>query len=154
MVARSLRATGLAITLVTLVTVSTFAYSFGAEFDYLRSTLGGGAASPGIHVQVGFAGSTLTVGINVSMKNAGLYPLTIGLSCINPAVINATCSSSNVDIMPGRSGSAKFTIVVHGVPSLTAALSLRLDAKVHVEMQPFGAGDAVFDVGSLIQRGL
>jgi len=151
--ARALRAVSLVITLVTVVTVSTMTYSAYADVSGFLSTLSSGSgAGSGSHFV--FTGNTATVGLNFSVQNSGLYPLSIALACSPDPNVPATCGAVSVSIPAGSTQVVVFRLTVSDLTKLKSLVSagtkLHLNGTADISLEPFATLSVNFDLGSTL----
>lgn len=142
--ARSLRAVSLAITLVSLVTFSTVIYSAYQDVEGLAGRVSGA----GVSVGSSFSGGNMTIVVNATVPNGGLYPLTFGvvLSATADGQVISQSSSSPLTVQPGGVKRATFSESVSFLGVKDAGLlrkillngtSVVLSANVTAGLPPF-----------------
>jgi hypothetical protein len=151
--ARSLRAVGLAITLVSIVTFSTFAYSAVADFQSFLGSLQSGSG-PAITGSATLQGSTLLLDLNVTAQNQGLYPLSITLACSSDQSQGATCNNANMTILPGQTSTI---VLLMSVPNATQYTTdgkqLHINGSATLVLEPFASVNVGEDWGSFFRPG-
>jgi hypothetical protein len=155
MAARSLRAVGLAITLVSLVAFSTIIYSAYTDVSTIFSTLGSGSGSSAIAAREVVQGSTATIYLNVTMQNKGLYPIMMAISCLNSQGANVTCNSPSVTVAPGMKQTLHFVMVISGFSRTQGGTSnnIHVNGTVLLALEQFASITIAVDLGSLVQQG-
>jgi hypothetical protein len=150
--ARSLRAVGLVITLVALVTFSTVEYTAYAEVSNVINTVGGGPPTSAISAKTVVQGSAATVYLNVTLANKGLYPITLSLACLPPSGSGIACTSPSISVLPGQSQTLHFVMTVENYLQ-SAAGGLHVDGQVKVTLGPFASIAVTVDLGTLAAHG-
>jgi hypothetical protein len=150
--AHSLRAVALVITLVSLVTFSTVGYTAYADVSDVLNTVGGGAPTSAITAKTIVQGSAATVYLNVTLANKGLYPIILSLTCLSPEESGITCTSPSIKVLPGQSQTLHFVMTVENYIQ-SAAGGLHVDGRVEVALEPFASIAVAVDLGSLIAQG-
>ncbi|MGD1054625.1 MAG: hypothetical protein ABR867_00875 [Nitrososphaerales archaeon] len=150
--ASSLRAVALVITLVSLVTFSTVGYTAYADVSNVLNTVGGSAPTSAITAKTVIQGSAALVYLNVTLANKGLYPITLSLTCLPPEGSGIVCTSPSITVLPGQSQTLRFVMTVENYTQ-SGAGSLRVDGQVEVALEPFASIAAAVDLGSLIAKG-
>ena len=149
--ARSLRATGLAITLVSLATFSTVVYSAYSDAQAVFAALHAGSA---VSASESVQGSTALIHLNVSIQNKGLYPITLAMSCSPGRESGITCNSPNVTVSPGRDQTLRFLITVANYTRFQGnSGGLHLNGTVAVALVPFASIVSKVDFGSFLSQG-
>jgi hypothetical protein len=108
--ARSLRAVSLAITLVSIVTFSTVIYS---AYQDAEGLVGSGTGA-GISVGNTLSGGNMTIVVNATVLNRGLYPISFGVlfSARADGELLSQSSSSPVSVQPGGVSRATFSTTI------------------------------------------
>jgi hypothetical protein len=155
-VTRSLRAVGLAITLVSIVTFSTIGYTVFAD---AQAFLGSLQSGPGhtISSAYRFQGSNLLLDLNATVQNQGLYPLSITLSCSPVQQEGVSCSSAQATIPPGQTSTLVFRIMVPNATEYTNAVQspkqLHINGTATFALEPFASITINSDYGNLFRFG-
>ena len=150
---KSLRAVGLAITLVSIVTFTTFAYSGVADFQGFFSSLqsGSGSALSGSAV---LQGTTLLLELNATVTNEGLFPLAISLSCSSTQTEGATCTNAQATILPGQTSTLLFRMAVpNGTEYTSGARQLHINGSATLALEPFASVNITKDFGTFFRPG-
>ncbi len=150
--ASSLRAVALIITLVSIVTLSTVGYSAYADVSSVTSTLGGGLPTTSITAETVVNGSAAIVYLNVTLANKGLYPISLSLTCLPTNGSGITCTSPSIMFLPGQSQTLHFVMTVENY-SRFIARNMRVDGQVVVTLEPFASITVAVDLGTLVARG-
>lgn len=152
--ARSLRAVGLVITLVTLVTFSTIAYSAVVDYQNVVSELRSGSAGGVVSGSEKLQGTTLILLLNVTAQNKGMYPVSVALACSPVQQSGATCTPANATIRPGGESTVRFQMrVPDGGQYVTGSSKLHINGTLTVGLEPFATLSFVEDFGSLFSLG-
>jgi hypothetical protein len=151
---RSLRAVGLAITLVSIVTFSTLGYTIFADVQGFVGTLqsGPGSALSGSAV---LQGSILLLDLNATVQNQGLYPLSITLSCPSTQQQEgATCTTAHATIPPGQTSTLVFRMAIpNGTVYTSGAKQLHINVSAAFALEPFASITVTKDLGTLFRPG-
>jgi hypothetical protein len=99
--ARSFRAVYLAITLVSLIAFSSVAYSFYRDYQGFIGVLSMKGSTAVKETSV-LNGNNVTLYVNATLPNKGLYPITLGVSCLPDNFTVLSCNSASVTIPPGQ----------------------------------------------------
>lgn len=150
--ASSLRAVALVITLVSLVTFSTVGYSAYVDVSNVINTVGGGSPTSAITANTVVQGSAATVYLNVTLANKGLYPISLSLTCLPPGASGITCTSPSIRVLPGQSQTLHFVMTVRNYPQFVAGGS-HVDGQVVVALEPFASISVTVNLGTLVARG-
>jgi hypothetical protein len=154
MAARSLRAVGLAITLVSLVAFSTLIYSAYTDVTTIFSTLGSGSGSSAITARELVQGSTATIYLNVTMQNKGLYPIMMAISCPNSQGANVTCNSPSITVAPGMNQTLHFVMAIKDFSQTQGGTSnIHVNGTVLLALEQFASITVAVDLGSLAHQG-
>jgi hypothetical protein len=155
MAARSLRAVGLAITLVSVVAFSTIVYSAYADVSTIFSTLGSGSGSSAIAAREVVRGSTATVYLNVTMQNKGLYPVMMAISCLDSQGAKVTCNSPSVTVAPGTKQTLHFVMAINDFRTQggTSNNNIHVNGTVLLALDQFASISIAVDLGSLAHQG-
>lgn len=150
---RALRGVSLAITLVSIITFSTIAYSAYADVNGVLSSLRGPSTSAtGAHYTV--SGNTARLDLNFNVDNGGLYPLSIQLTCANSPSLPVSCGPVSVSIQPGLSRGVDLVLNVNDLARLQTLVSsgagVHLNATAAIFLQPFAVLSVTFDLGSAL----
>lgn len=146
-VTRSLRAASVVITVVSLVAFSTIAYSLYSDVNAVIGTLGSGP-SEGVATSTVLKGTNATIYINATVPNAGLYPLSVGLSCLpSNGSIKVSCSNSSVTVAPGGQQTLRFTILLQNL-SLTSPNNFSVEGNLSLSLIPFGSASLKVPIGT------
>ena len=147
--ARSLGAVSLVITLVSLAAFSSIAYSAWADINGVIGTAGQGSRSPAMVAETVTRGNSITLYLNVTVSNKGLYPLTIGLTCQPSSTTKLMCQPASVIIPPAGQGTLHFSVT-----ALNASQSsIKANGTLSVTLQPFASVDFGVNLGSMLNRG-
>jgi hypothetical protein len=150
--ASSLRSVALVITLVSIVTLSTFGYSAYADVSNVISIVGGGLPTASITAETVVQGSAATVYLNVTLANKGLYPISLSLTCLPPGGSRITCNSPSIMFLPGQSRTLHFVMTVENYSQIIAG-NIHVDGQVVVALEPFASITVAVDLGNLVARG-
>lgn len=146
---RSLRAVSLVITLVSFVTFSSIGYSVYEDYAGVVSVLNQGPSSGGIYTRAVSQGDNVTIFVNMTLPNRGLYPLTVGFSCLPTTSTMLSCTGGNVTIPAGGVGTLRFRGSVGNLTSALAAPDFR--GKISLRMATFASLQIGIDLGSIIR---
>ena len=151
---KSLRAVGLAITLVSIVTFSTFAYSSIADFQGFYSSLQSGSSSA-LTGSAFAQGTMLLLDLNATVTNEGLFPLSITFSCLPMQTEGATCTTASATIPPGQTSTLVFRMAVPNETEYTSgAKQLHINGSVTLALEPFASVSITKDFGTFfVSRG-
>lgn len=150
--ARSLRAVALVITLVVVVSFATIGYTVYADVSNVVSTIGGGSQTSLVASKTVVQGSAAVDYLNVTLANKGLYPIALSLSCLSPAESGITCTSPSITVLPGQSQTLQFMMTVQNYSQIAAG-GLHVDGQVVVALEPFASIAVAVDIGNLTARG-
>ena len=150
--ARSLRAVALVITLVVVVSFATIGYTVYADVSNVVSTVGGGAPTSLVVAKTVVQGSATVVYLNVTLANRGLYPIALSLSCLPPVESGITCTSPSITVLPGQSQTLQFMMAVQNYSQIAAG-GLHVDGQVVIALEPFASVSVAVDIGNLTTRG-
>ena len=141
------------ITLVSIVTFSTIAYSVYVDVSGVFSTL----SSPGKQgsaSQLVVTGNTAKLDLDYSIQNSGLYPLLVAFSCQPDANAPLSCADVSVSIPVGSTQVVGFAITVSDLSKLRSLVSagnpLHLNATAAFSLEPFATLSARFDLGNAL----
>ncbi len=148
---RSLRAVSLAITLVSLVAFSSIAYSAYADYNATVGALKPGSQGSAIAVRTVTAGDTVTLYVNVTVPNRGLYTIGVGLSCVPGGALKVACSNAEVSIPPGATQVLQFMAVASNVSSPQQLAPLK--GNLSLSLSSFASLSIVVDLGSMVAGG-
>lgn len=147
--ARSLGAVSLAITLVSLAAFSSIAYSAWADINGVIGTVGQGPRSSAIVAETVTRGNSITLYLNVTVSNKGLYPLTVGLTCQPSSTAKLTCQPASAIIPPAGQSTLHFSMTVLNA----SQTSIQANGTLSVTLQPFASVDVGLNLGSMLNRG-
>ena len=147
------RAASMAITLVSIVAVSTIAYSAFEDFDGVVRVFSHPPGSGTIQVRVVQQGAGATAYVNVSVANGGLYPLHLSFLCLPPPGQGVSCTSSDVNIVPRSSGTFGFVVTVANVSMLQPGSGLRVGGSMGMALEPFASMTISVDFSSALTQG-
>ena len=150
--ASALRAASLAITLVSIVSVSTIAYSAIADYDGVVGVFSHPAGSGPIEVRVVRQGEGATAYVNVTVPNRGLYPLRLTFLCLPPPGQGVTCTSADILISPRESGTFGFSVSVANVSMLQSGSNLRVGGNLSMGLEPFASITVRVDLTSALTQ--
>ena len=153
LLARSLRAVALAITMVALTTFSTVGYSAYVGVGSVIGTLGGDPQTPALAASTVVHGLDATVYLNVTLANEGLYPIELSMICLPQVDSRITCNSPTITVPPGESRTLSFEMTVENYSQVVTP-NLRVDGQVKVSLDPFASVSARVDLGALAARGV
>jgi hypothetical protein len=106
--ARTLRAVSLVITLISILTFVTLAYS-GYE-DVAPLVQGASGGPPPIAVSPPQSnGQTSTIFVNVTLHNGGLYPIGVSIAC-SSQTNGTSCSDVAASVVPGQTQVIHFSV--------------------------------------------
>jgi hypothetical protein len=152
-VARSLKAISIVITLISIAAFSTIAYSAYADFAGVFRIMGQGGASPNMSNSAVVQGNSIVVHLNVTIPNDGMYPLTVGLSCLpSNGTVLVTCPAASVTIPPGGEGTLHFTMNIQS-PSLADLSGLHTEGNLSLSIEPFASISVIIGLGSVQAQG-
>jgi hypothetical protein len=150
---RTLRAVGLAITLVSIVTFSTLGYTIFADVQGFVGSLQSGSG-PAISGSAVLQGSTLLLDLNATVQNQGLYPLSITLSCSSAQQEGATCTTAQATIPPGQTSTLVFRMAIpNGTEYTSGAKQLHINGSATLALEPFASVTITKDFGTLFRPG-
>ncbi len=151
--ARALRAVSIVITLVSVVTFTTMAYSAYADVSGVFSTLGSSGIQ-GSASRYAVTGNTAELGLNFSVQNSGLYPLSIALSCRPDPGTPVTCANVSVSVPAGSTQVVAITLTVSDLSRLQTLVAsgaqIHLNATADISLEPFATLAANFDLGGVL----
>jgi hypothetical protein len=150
--AYSLRAVALVITLVSVVTLFTVGYTAYVDASNVLNTVSGGSQTSAIAAKTVVQGLTAIVYMNVTLANSGLYPVVLSLVCLPSSGSGIICTSPSITVLPGQSQTLHFMMTVENY-SQTLARGLHVDGQVKVAMEPFVSINLAVDLGTLIAGG-
>ena len=150
--AGSLRAVALVITLVVLVSFVTIGYTVYADVSNVVNAVGGGAPTSLIAAKAVAQGSATVFYLNVTLANKGLYPVGLSLSCLPPEESGITCTSPSITVPPGQSQTLQFTMTVQNYSQIAAG-GLHVEGQMVVSLEPFVSIAVAVDLGNLTMRG-
>ena len=138
-VARSFRVVSLVLTVVGIVAFTTVGYSANADLNSVVGALGSGTSSRGFATSVSVNGTSETLHVNATIPNAGLYPLSVGISCLpSTGSVKVTCSNSSVSVQPGQKQVLRFTMVLENLSAITAG-GISVRGNISLALQPFAS---------------
>lgn len=150
-VAGALRAVSLAITVVSILTFATVAYS--AYQDYSGVLDLSHTGTPAIESKSVVQGSSVTVFLNATIPNKGLLPLQASVGCA-PGQPDVSCAPASMTVAPGEVGTLRFQITVTNFAQLMASPGgLHVNATWSFSLVSFAGFSASLDLGSLIHQG-
>lgn len=144
-----MRLVGIAITLVAITVVSTLGYSVYADVHGVISALGGKGLAATRTVS---SGESATFVINITIPNAGLYPVSLSISCSPPPGSQFSCSPADVTIPPGQTGVLVFSVTDNNITAATSP-GASFPANATVSLDPFASISIGFNLGSLLSQG-
>ncbi len=150
--ASSLRAVALVITVVSLVTLCTVGYSAYADASNIVNTVGGGSPTSAIATRIVIEGSAATVYLNVTLANKGYYPISLSLTCLPQSGSGISCTSPSIRVLPGQSQTLHFVMMVGNYPQFVAE-GMHADGQVVVTLEPFASVTVAVNLGTLVTRG-
>jgi hypothetical protein len=137
------------ITVVSLVAFSSIAYSAWADINGVIGTVGQGPRSPAVAAETVTRGNSITLYLNVTVSNKGLYPLTIGLTCQPSSTTKLMCQQASVIIPPAGQSTLHFSMTV-----LNASQpSIQANGTLSVTLQPFASVYVGVNLGSMLNQG-
>lgn len=146
-----MRAVSLAITLVSIVTFATMIYSAYQDVSGVVGIFGGKPAGSLGPLQTKVSGNTAQDGLNFTIPNNGLYPLTLRVSCSEPGGLPVSCQAVDLTVIPGQTEVVHFVILVSDVKALRAMVaagqSIHVNATASVSLEPFATLSVTFDLG-------
>jgi len=150
--ARSLRAVGLTITLVTIVTFAALGYSAYQDVQGVFSAFGGSTSHPAVTGRTVYQQGGAVLHLNVTLRNNGLFPLALSLSCANGTGTAISCSSSSANIAPGETKTLHFSMTVANVTQSTTS-NVHVQGVFSAGLEPFVSISASVDLGSFLGGG-
>lgn len=148
----SFGAVSLAITVVSLVAFSTMAYSVYADYNGAIGIVGQQPANPGITYKTVYQGASVTVYLNVTIPNKGLYVLRVGLSCLSTSGSGVACTDASVTVPPGSEQTLHFAMTVSN-PQTQGSFPAGVRGNLSLSLVPFASFNMVLDLSSLVGRG-
>jgi len=151
--ARSLRAASLAITVVSLVAFSTIAYSFYADYEALSGGQRPGGPPPNQSVRTVVNNTSATTYVNITVTNNGLYPLTVGLSCLssNGSVV-VKCSNSSITVPPGSKQILHFVMNLQNLSQAPPG-NFTVMGDISLSLPPFVSVNIIRPIASSSEQG-
>ena len=128
------------------------AYSVYADYNGAIGVVGQQSATPGISYRTVSQGTSITVYLNITIPNKGLYVLWVGLSCDSSGGSGVTCMNANVTVPPGSERTLHFEMTVSNPPT-QGSFPTGVEGSLSLSLVPFASINIVLDLGSLIQHG-
>jgi hypothetical protein len=146
-----MRAVGLVITLVTVVTFASVVYSAYSVASGVVSL--GQKGSQAIQVGSSLHGSSATIDINATLSNSGLLPLSLSASCSGLRA-GISCSQASLTILPHQQGTLRFQVFIANATQFVANPSgLHVNGTIRAELVPFASLSVTVDIGQLLAPG-
>lgn len=150
--ASSLRAVALVITLAVFISLVTIGYTVYADVPNVVNAVRGGAPTSLVATKAVVQGSATVFHLNVTFSNKGLYSIALSLSCLPPEESGISCTSPSITVPPGQSQTLQFTMTVQNYSQIAAG-GLHVDGQMVVSLKPFISIAVAVDIGNLTAQG-
>jgi len=139
--------------MTTFLVLGTVAYSAYEDYRGVTTLFDAGSGRKLITVERTIQGQMVTVTLNATVPNQGLFTIEVDVSCTGQVNPNIVCTPASVTVPPGQRGTLTFQFVVKDVTKIPTGVPFHLNGTTSVAMVPVASITVGADFGAFVTGG-